>query len=387
MAADARIQTLLADSAQDFGPTQQHILALALALREQGIFEPHICCPAHAPLGGAAQKAGLPQITFAPEGGLASLLRLWWHQHHGRRLCIHSFSPSALMAGWRLAHLRSKGTTLRLHSCAAPPSLVKSQWPAWTSLDRALCADAVTQATLAALTEGRMGSGVLMVVHPALDTSPLPLCDPRRPHKDGRCVFAALGPLDDGGGMETLLEAMALLREEDHGPWEVRVAGQGPHFQALLDQARAQGTADFLALLGRQPVEAVLPLCDAVIVPSEKPQGQWDAVAAAWAMGLPLICSSAPTHMETVREDRSALIFPPGHAPELAAAMSRILQGPHLRRQLAEESRRMRPAVDMQRLTEECIAIYAACAQQKGWAHAAPPPSLNPQPTDEHHEM
>lgn len=352
--------------------TRRQILALAEALRHDGRFAPRVCCPSGTPLALAAGERRLPLIPLrgaAPANPL-SLFRLWNGSRHGQPLLAHSFTPSALQAGRYLARLRSKDRTARMHSCFAPPvpSLTPRALAAWEETDGILCGDGVI---LSALADAGITPGRMAVIRPGLDLAELP--DEASPRTRRRFIFAALEPLETGRGMEVFLKAMAALwQRTDLGDWEVRVAGEGKLFNALLDEARSLGVESRLALLGRQPPAAVLPLAHALVVPCTEVHGNVMALAWGWGLGMPVICTRVPGHAEAT--DGNALTLTPGEPQELAAAMIRVMRDRELRRKLADAGWAMRSRISTERMARQCIDAYVRCASSRGWV--LPPPRM-----------
>jgi glycosyltransferase involved in cell wall biosynthesis len=68
-------------------------------------------------------------------------------------------------------------------------------------------------------------------------------------------------------------------------------------------------------------------------------EGQPLVVLEAMAAGLPIITSSLAGIPETVEDERSALLVPPGDAGRLAEALSRAIVDPELRRRLGRAAR------------------------------------------------
>lgn len=378
------VLTLLTDLSVHWGDTQRQILALARALREGGVFSPCVCCPHDAPLAEAVRQAmpspatALPPLPLLPlpstrPGSPRSLFRLWRRQTGQRPLLFHSFSETALQLGRHLARLRRAENTLHLHSRHTPPVPSSRDLRLWRQADGILCANAVIRNALA--TAG-IAPEKLEVIHPALDTRTFPQQLPRH---DGRFVFMTLEPLEEGGGVDILLKAMAALwQRHDLPPWEVRVIGQGSRFAALLEEARALGVDARLALLGPQALEEVLPPGDAMLTTCTLPQGNWRALAGAWSCGLPLICTATSGNRELLGSNDAALTVPPGDPQALAAAMIRLMREDTLRARLTAQGLGMRPQVDMARMTRQYEHIYMRCAQHKGWVL----PTGGPRPDD-----
>ena len=182
---------------------------------------------------------------------------------------------------------------------------------------------------------------------------------PHRPREDGRFVFLVLAPLRPESGLSVLIEAMSLIREmEDLPPWEVRIAGSGPHFRTLLDQAVQFKVESRLAILGDQDPAVLLPDCDALVAPSLESDAEALAVKQAWASRAPVICSSVRSNADLVRDKQDALLTPVGNPVALAAAMVRCILEPPLRERLAEGGSRRFPDFSANAVAETALELY-----------------------------
>lgn len=369
-ARHAGLPVLLLDLSLDFRLTQEQLLALAEALLRDGRFAPRVCCPSDAALALAARKRGVPLTPLwgRKPGNPFSLLRLWWGLQRGKPLLMHSFSPGALQTARYLARLWRKVGSVHIHTCFTPPvpDLQPRILPAWQEADKILCGDGII---LHALADAGLCPGRLAVVRPGVNVEEA-LPDgalPRRTRE--RFIFAAWEPLEAGRGVDVLFKAMAALwQRDDLGQWEVRVGGKGPLFDMLLDEARSLGVESRLALLGEQPPATVLAPAHALVVPDTGPHGNALALAWGWSMDMPVICTQVPGHAEARGgADGNALVLPPGDPQKLAAAMIVLMNDEAQRSRLAAAGWEMRPHVDTERMTRQCIDAYVQCVSSRGW--------------------
>ena len=395
--------TLLLDTSTQWDVPQEQALALARHLASGTQYTPLICCPKSSPLARSARDAGIPHRHLAPSANPWNLLQLWFFQRHHRSLLLHSFSPQALNISARLPEWRKPGSTALLHSCfdsgnganLPPRKEGKITDRAWLAADKILCPHTVLRAELA---KAGLGTGRLHVVHPACDVDALPPREPRLPDAAQRFVFMALEDLREGSGIFVLLRAMAALwQRDDLPPWEVRVTGEGPAFDALLEEAHSLGVASRLALLSRQKLADVLPHCDALLAPSRQPEGHMAALMAAWCSQLPLVCSAVPGHLELAKAGQTALTVPPGDAQALAAAMIRLMHESQTCHHLVEQGKALRDHASYARMGQQCQNIYADCVARQGWVlpphtvknteAAEPAPDSTDQQTKDIHEV
>lgn len=155
-----------------------------------------------------------------------------------------------------------------------------------------------------------------------------------------RTVFLSADDLVPESGFHDLMDAMGLLQGlENLPPWEVRVLGEGPEFDALLDKARDLKTEGPLALLGLQPLDAQLPLAHVAVNTTRTSRNRMEFIFRSWAHGRALVCSATPEALELVSDKVNGFLYPPGNAVALAALLARCLSDPDMLRQLATAGR------------------------------------------------
>jgi len=76
----------------------------------------------------------------------------------------------------------------------------------------------------------------------------------------------------------------------------------------------------------------------------------------AMALGVPVVCADAASLPEVVGD--AALLFPPGDAAALAAALSRVLDDPALRERLSQAGRERATQFTWQRTAAATVAAY-----------------------------
>jgi glycosyltransferase involved in cell wall biosynthesis len=124
-------------------------------------------------------------------------------------------------------------------------------------------------------------------------------------------------------GHAVLLEAFAGLPVSS--PTRAVFAGDGGLRPALEARAREMGVADRVRFLGvRSDVPDLMRGADVVVLPSIH-EGFGLVLAEAMASGLPVVASDTGPVPEIVEHERTGLLFPPGDAPALSAALVRML--------------------------------------------------------------
>jgi glycosyltransferase involved in cell wall biosynthesis len=144
-----------------------------------------------------------------------------------------------------------------------------------------------------------------------------------------------VGRLDPRKGVETAVEAMALLPAQARldliGGWDAREEAR------LRDVARDLGVADrvrFAGHRGRHEIAAAYAACDAVVFPViwEEP---WGLVPLeAMARGRPVAATGRGGSGEYLRDGENCVLFEAGDARALAAAVGRLAGDAGLRERL-----------------------------------------------------
>lgn len=150
-----------------------------------------------------------------------------------------------------------------------------------------------------------------------------------QPHE--KTVFLQFGVLRKYKGIDTLLEAAALLPEEARKRMRIVIAGnQRPElddtdYAALLEQ---HGVQSFVTLERRFIPDEELPgffnACDCCLFPYKNIYGS-GALLLAYGFEKPVIASAIPTFVEETDNGAAGLLYEPGNAASLAEAMLRFL--------------------------------------------------------------
>lgn len=193
----------------------------------------------------------------------------------------------------------------------------------------------------------------LQVVHCGVDID-----DDAAPTPDATPdTILAVGRLVETKGFDTLIDALALLRDRGVA-FRCRVVGGGPLDAALRDQARERGVADYIEFAGVQPQEAVrawIRESAVFALPSRvAADGDRDGIPVALMEAMAGGCAVASTRVsgipELVEDDVHGLLVDPDDATALADALQRLLRDAMLRRRLAACARaRVAQAFDVRK--------------------------------------
>lgn len=350
----------------------EQVLLLARALRDAG-HEALLACPWRSPLAAGARKADLPLVELKHSG---SALALMWSLHrlirrHGVRL-LHTLDPGALT---RAALLRRRHRELHLvHTLfTAPENGKKLRTRSIQQLDAVVCAG--TELAGLAHANGVPDAKIRVI---------LPAARPAAPdrahagfisaHQNGRFIFVAAGALTPAADHAGLIQSMAYLQTmgiEDLPEWEVRIVGEGPLFDSLLESADKLGVRDRLSLIGGQDRRVFLEAADAALCCDSAGRGGVSVILDAWSCGVPVACTALAAHRDLGEDKTSLLLSSPANPVALAGSMLRLMQEPALREKLVTGGHAALEGFRPFRLGAEYAALYDEVLNQDSPVSAA----------------
>jgi D-inositol-3-phosphate glycosyltransferase len=180
-----------------------------------------------------------------------------------------------------------------------------------------------------------------------------------------------LGRLVPRKGNATVIAAMAAIPGAElviaGGPDPGRLHDD-PEVARLCQVAEAHGVADRVRFTGRVPHDdapALLRSADIVVsAPWYEPFGILPV--EAMACGKPVVVSAVGGHLDTVEDGSTGLLVPPRDPAALAAALTRLLAEPGLRRQLgAAGTARAAARYSWDTIAAETEAVYARVRQER----------------------
>jgi glycosyltransferase involved in cell wall biosynthesis len=181
----------------------------------------------------------------------------------------------------------------------------------------------------------------------------------RADEPDGAPVVLSVGRLVEKKGLDTLLEACALLMRQGVR-FRCELIGEGPLRRRLEDRARSLGIEESVRFLGNRDqseVRAAYERAAVFALPCRRSaSGDQDglpvALTEALAVGVPAVTTPVSGIPELVRDGSSGMLVPPEDPQALAGAIERLLRDATLRRALAEGGREAVAPYDLER----CVA-------------------------------
>lgn len=141
------------------------------------------------------------------------------------------------------------------------------------------------------------------------------------PAPDERSGILFVGRLSREKGVDTLVDAARLLPHIAFA-----VIGSGPDEERL--RAAAPGNVTFMGALPNAAARTAMARASALVLPSIWYEGFPMTLLEAFASGTPVIASHIGSLPEIVAEGTAGLLFTPGDASSLAAAIALLLSDP-----------------------------------------------------------
>lgn len=179
----------------------------------------------------------------------------------------------------------------------------------------------------------------------------------------GAATVVYVGRLHPQKGLDTLIDAVALVHRRSPGSLRLMLIGEGPQRAELEGQVRRLGLAEWVTLTGeREDVGECLRSADAFVLPSHA-EGLSNALLEAMAHGLPVVVSSVPGNVDVIDHDVNGLIFPVGDPVALADRLALLASDEAARVRLGQAARATVEAeYDLDLVVDSYMALYEELA-------------------------
>jgi glycosyltransferase involved in cell wall biosynthesis len=174
-----------------------------------------------------------------------------------------------------------------------------------------------------------------------------------------------IGELRPGKGVETLIDAVALLRRERQLHLTLLLVGSGASRDALQEQAKKAGIADATTFLPPQPIREALGRARVMVMPSHAESLPYVILEAA-AAGQPLVATRVGGIPEIFGPCSDELV-PANDVPALAEAIQAKLGEPEATRQA--KTHRLRQVVNgrftIEHMVDGVLGVYGEALKAK----------------------
>jgi glycosyltransferase involved in cell wall biosynthesis len=332
-ATSASLRVAGVDPELDFGGGETQVLGLTLELLRLGHCAELMCDP-DGRLWNRARAAGVKCYPLRVRNAIdvAAGLRLRALLTRGNYDVVHFHTARAhALAPYAAGDSRIRVVTRRM-------DYAPGRWSARCLYNRAV--DGVI-AISAGVAEALISAGVardrIRIVRSGVDCvrfAPPDEAGRQRARaklelKPNEVAIGAVGTLTPRKGHRILIEALASARERmGDGGWRCLIGGAGPLHDELMTLARDRGCGAIVRMLGAvEDTRALLAALDIFVMPSLN-EGLGIAALEALAMGLPVVASAVGGLPEVVEDGVNGILFKPGDAPALAAALIDLATDP-----------------------------------------------------------
>jgi phosphatidylinositol alpha-mannosyltransferase len=172
--------------------------------------------------------------------------------------------------------------------------------------------------------------------------------------RDERPTVLFVGRHEDRKGLAVLLGALDAL------PADVRiwVGGEGPQTEELKASVGDDERVEWLGRIDDEEKCRRLRAADVFCAPSLHGESFGVVLLEAMAAGVPIVASDLPGYAKVGRQGREALLVPPGDAPALGAAITRVLRESAYAARLVDHGRTRADELSMDRLAEIYVEKY-----------------------------
>jgi glycosyltransferase involved in cell wall biosynthesis len=178
--------------------------------------------------------------------------------------------------------------------------------------------------------------------------------------KEGKSVVLCVAKLVIEKGIDTLIEAVALLPSDIRQNLSCLIVGEGflrHKLQALVDQNGLQDTIKILGFLPRSELMDLFKSSTVFVLPNRVAVFDYALLEAA-AMKLPIVTTGVGGNLEMFG-DNSALFVPPDNPKVLSEAISQMLTSIELRRDVAQKAYdRVKNTFSLDAMLKNYLAIY-----------------------------
>jgi len=178
--------------------------------------------------------------------------------------------------------------------------------------------------------------------------------------------------------LDVFIDAIPLVIKRVR-PVKFVIVGKGHMREEFENKCRLMGIAEDVVFTGGvQDIRSVLPAFD-IGVNSSDSEGFSNAVMEYMAAGIPAVVSDVGGNHELIEDGPEGYLFPPGDPAALAEKLIRLLQNPHLAKEMGARGRKkalrdfsLDSMVHNHMEYYEALLVGPASERAKAWTEAKP---------------
>ncbi len=161
---------------------------------------------------------------------------------------------------------------------------------------------------------------------------------PKKPPQTAEITLLHIGGLIPSRDQRTLLDALAILRQQRLGVRLV-IIGDGEERANLITHSRRLGISDHVNFRGYVDDVSEDLLAAAIYINPAIAEGFGIAVAEAMLSATPVVVADAGAHPELIEHSRTGILYRPHDSADLASAIRSLIDAPETARSIASNAR------------------------------------------------
>ncbi len=216
------------------------------------------------------------------------------------------------------------------------------------------------------LTKNKVRSHVIHNGVDIMDSGPPGSMPPQGQPLEGRPFLLTLGRLRKFKGIDTLLDAMAILKHDNVKMPLLAIVGDGPETPTLTAQVQALGLSDQVRFLGeiRGPDKAwLLANCVLFIHPSRGGEGMPNSVLEALSYGRAIVGTRIGGVTDLIRDACGGILVEPENPHALADAIRQALTSDLAK--MSEDAKHIAKAHTWDKIAAQYIELLESIVHQR----------------------
>lgn len=168
-------------------------------------------------------------------------------------------------------------------------------------------------------------------------------------------IICAVGRLTRQKRFDVLIDSFAIVHKA-HPDYRLIIFGEGEDRKTLETQINQYGLSEVVSMPGATESAIETVNIASVFVLSSDMEGMPNALMEAMALGVPCVstnCDMGPD--ELIVDDESGILSEVGNAKQIAAAVNRIIENPHLAQKLSENARKLLTANSIEIISKKWL--------------------------------